>query len=165
MAEKWRWNQEILQWEIYDKSRRVWIFEHHPLPKWFLADEAIVHPKRFIVIWQKAESFSEVKQELFWWSIEEIQQFALEINQFLRQKDIEPLREHVLPEKEWISQKDLDELISASVLKKEEYAQDSSDSYDPMKALLQAQKNRTTSEMSSIETMEVTGRYRFQVRH
>ena len=165
MAMKWRWNTDKLQWEVYDKATRRWDFEHHPLPKWFLTDEGVVRPKRFILIWQKSESFSDVKREIFWWSDDEIMEFAQEINQFLRAKEIEPLKEHLRTEEEWISQDDVDELLEASLLQKEEYAQDSSDSYDPMKALLQAQKKRDPSELSSIETMEVTGRYRFQARH
>lgn len=165
MAVKWRWNKDKLHWEVYDRSRRKWTFEHHSLPKWFLTDEGVVTPKRFIKIWQKAKSFSDVKREIFWWSVEEIQEFAANINQFLQAKEIEPLKEHLLSQKEWISQKDLDGLVEKSILQKEEYAQDSSEDYDPMKALLQAQKKRSPSNLSSIETMEVTGRYRFQARH
>lgn len=165
MDDRWRWNQVELQWELYDRVKKIWYFEHHSLPTWFLNAQGVVTVKRFIQIWQAAETLGDVKKKIFWWSINELKDFTTEINLFLKTKEIEPLKELSLESKEFISAKDLDGLVAGSVLQKEEYAQDASEHYDPMKALLQAQKEQGQRERSHIETMEVSGRYRFQVRH
>lgn len=165
MDDKWRWNQVELQWELYDRVKKRWYFDHHPLPTWFLNAQGIVTVKRFIQIWQVAETLGDVKKKIFWWSINELKDFAIEIDLFLKTKEFKPLKELSLESKEFISVKELDGLVASSILEKKEYAQESSEHYDPMKALLQAQEDQGQRGMSHIETMEVSGRYRFQVRH
>jgi len=163
-SEKWRWNEEKLQWEYRDNKGR-WFFEHRSLPLWFIEAGATISTRRFCTIWQRATSLNDVKKELFWCSLNEIEEQKELINQLLQANSLQELKELELKGSSLLTIEEILELEQQGILFREPHGRLQGEEYDPMQALLEAQRKEIKQEGRHIQTMEISHKRRFSIRH
>jgi hypothetical protein len=162
---KWQWCTVRLQWQSYDEETEQWYDDNPPLPDWFIKAQGVITVAQFITIWQQASNLNEVKKELYWLSIEEIEEWSQFVREELERLSIQSLQDLELIRESLLSVEEVERLVTAGLLNKEEYYEIPSDVYDPAKALLEAQSKREKEDRPHVQTMEVGGRYRFRAKH
>ena len=164
-AQQWRWNSVALVWQCFDEKEQLWYAEHRPLPDWFLEAQGHISFGKFIEIWQQAINLNDVKKELFWMDLDEIEHLRSLVSATLDRKGLKPLQELSIVQMSLLTESEINDLVSKSLLEKEEFYEQEGDVYDPVKALLRAQSQKEDSGTPHIQTMEIGGKYRFQVKH
>lgn len=163
-SNQWRWNDLKLQWEYLDHKGQYFP-EHHPLPRWFIEAGAEISASKFCEIWQSADTLNDVKKELFWCSLEELEEQKEQINAVLRNNSVQILEKLELVVAPILSREEILELLDKDILFREPDGQLEGDEYDPMKALLEAQRKQDRQEARHIQTMEISHKRRFSIRH
>ena len=139
----WRWSEGICQWQRLHPVEKVWVSDHPPLPEWFILECGIVSEDRMQLIWLESQTFADVKKQLFWMSVEEVQVRIKSISSVQNSAESTP------PDP-----KDAPDLI--------DNIDTSTDSYDPMQAVLNSQQNREYRPQRQFETSEGS---RFRAKH
>jgi len=160
----WKWCPETLRW-FSSEDEQNWFEDYPPLPEWFLEAEGQLSVSKFIEIWQQAGSLNDVKKELYWLSLGEIEDWKEFVGTELERLSIKPLQQLLLYKRPLLSTKEIDELVEKDLLNKEEFYEPESDIYDPMKALLKAQSKMQQSDRPHIQTFEVGNKFRHSAKH
>ena len=88
-APTYQWFEEEMVWKRRKGRARVWVAESPPLPEW--AASGAVAPAQFVRLYTAAASISELKSQLFWLSLAQIEALRLGVNVWLAENDIQPL--------------------------------------------------------------------------
>jgi hypothetical protein len=139
----WRWSDVLCQWQRLHPVEKVWVSDHPPLPEWFILECGVVSEDRMQLIWLESQTFTDVKKQLFWMSVEEVQVRITSLSSVQISVDSTPPEPTVVPD--LIGNPDV-----------------STDSYDPMQAVLNSQQNREYRPQRQFETSEGS---RFSAKH
>ena len=162
---KWHWNLTLSHWQYWDEEGQVWVSDHHPLPEWFLNTGGVIPKTEFLRFWKLSSTWNEMRQHLFWLSISEIQELAVSLEaECLRSGVRTPLmlesgiEGETVVLHEWMSEGLVESIKDAPI--------DEEGTYDPMRALFQAQSKRQSSDSSTsrphFQTLE---QGKFTARH
>ena len=166
------WFAQEMVWKARNDTTGDWNECQPDLPEW--APEGFVSASNFIRIWAKAASLNEVKKQLFWISLDDLQRKRDNISTFLEAQGYEPLVELQREDEILLSDAQLTDLLIEGVIKRqaeeqqaeeESVEEDDREVYDPIQAMLDAEPHQHHSERSLIQTMEVSGGLRFKARH
>ena len=166
------WFAQEMVWKVRSDTSGDWREYQPELPDW--APEGFVSASKFIRIWAKAASLNEVKKQLFWLSLDDVQTKKNDISRFLEEQGYEPLAELQREDEVLLSDAQLADLLLEGVIKQQADEQHSEEKpieederevYDPIQAMLDAEPHQYHSERSFIETIEVSGGLRFKAKH
>jgi hypothetical protein len=169
MQKKWRWNLSLSHWQCWDDGNQIWISDHHPLPSWFLNAGGVIPKIEFLRFWNVSSTWNEMRQHLFWLSISEIQDFAVELETecfrigvrtpSLLGSGVESgIEGDNVVLSEWIAEGLVESMADAPI--------DEDGNYDPMRALFQAQSKRQKSDSSdSRPQFQTLEQGKFTARH
>lgn len=143
----WRWDDKSSRWQQWDTESEAWVFNHKPLPQWYIDAEGSIPTSMFLRLWKSSNDWSELHQNIFWLSLIELQDIAEQVALECRKYGVEPPEN--LPVREIVSIPSMDvvELMNEGVVTPIEGREVSitpeNCGYDPMQALFEAQKNKT----------------------
>ncbi|MAA78924.1 MAG: hypothetical protein CL916_06660 [Deltaproteobacteria bacterium] len=101
------------------KQDEQWIIRNPPRPEWAQELEDIP-AKYFIPVWVQASSLNEIQKSFFWKSLEELQGQALEISQWLQEREYKSLPERtVRSDDEILNPQELQELEDSGWIQKD----------------------------------------------
>lgn len=166
---KRQWFSAELKWMSLDKQRKTWVSDPPMLPEWVLPPDNAVPAEQFIRIWQSVETLTEVKKQLFWRSLEEIENQHEKINIFLTENGFHTLSVLSLAAETILSTVQLSQLqLEGFISRPEEESSSSNKSdqsdYDAARAIFDAVPDNSYDPHSHIASVEVHGG-RFTGKH
>ena len=144
---EWRWDSMRSVWLQWNKKSKIWVYNHKPLPQWFIESGGVIPASLLLRLWKDAASFVELHKHVFWLPKSELQQLLDHLATECQRHGVEPpvplpLGDMGLdiPISEWLDQGLVVpmEHTDASLILDE-----SESTYDPMQALFEAQKKRS----------------------
>ncbi len=145
----WQWSDVLCQWQRLHPVEKVWVSDHPPLPEWFILECGVVSDDRMQLIWLESQTFADIKKQLFWMSEEEMQVRIKALSSVQKVAESTPPDPTVIPDLI-----DTPDLIDSPDV--------STDSYDPMQAVLNSQQSREYRPQRQFETSEGS---RFRAKH
>ena len=162
-TEKAVWFENEMKWMTQVPEGTEWVESNPVLPAW--AANGKVPANRFVRIWAGAETLNDVKKEIFWLSLEQLEEKRKLISSWLMENGYQQLKLLETKEALLFTRGELKELLEEGlILRQDEDVEDEREAYDPMKAVLEAQQHQENTNRSHIETYEVGG-LRFRARH
>ena len=169
------WFAQEMVWKTRHDTTNEWVEYLPELPSW--APEGFVSAVKFIRIWANATSLNDVKKQLFWLSLDDLQSKKQKISVFLAEQGYQPLADLQVEDEVLLNEVQLEDLLEEGLIHKaeagdvsedsnqEEDSEDDREVYDPIQAMLNAEPHHQASERSLIQTMEVGGGFRFRAKH
>lgn len=167
------WFPSLMAWMSFNESTQLW--ERNPplYPRWALPPNYDVPAEQFIRIWCESSSLNEVKCQIFWKSVEELEEQKEQITLFLRAKGYEELvPKSLIPspildddslqllEKEGLITVALGATETQSTVDKKTQSTDDTEPYDAARAIFDAVPDQTVDPHSQIASFETFGRFR-----
>jgi hypothetical protein len=163
-----QWFSGELKWMSLDKGTKTWISDPPNLPEWVLPPGNGVPAEQFIRIWQSSETLGDVKKELFWCSLEEIEEQRESINSFLAESGYQTLGGLSLASVTILSKDQLLQLEHQGLIRrtKDETVKKKTEEsdYDAARAIFDAVPDNSYDPHSHIASVEVHGG-RFTGKH
>ena len=119
------WIEGVMQWRR-QKATGAWVEDNPPLPKWAKESSGFVSAERFVSLWSGAESLSELKKEIFWLSLEDIESQAMLLSDWLGDNGYQPLPPKLLWSQAPLSPAAIERLLAAGLLAEAGQADESS---------------------------------------
>jgi len=162
-TEKVVWFENEMKWKAQMPNNGEWVECNPTLPAWSI--DGNVPAARFVRIWANSETLNEVKKQIFWLSLEQLEEKRQLISNWLEENGYQHLKELGTKEALLFTRGQLQELLDEGLIQpQEEDELDEREDYDAMKAVLEANQHQENSNRSHIETYEVGG-LRFRARH
>ena len=147
-SSEWRWDPSRSIWLQWNESSSSWMHNHKPLPKWFVDHNGTIPSAVFLRLWKEAASWDELHMEIFWVSISELKGVAEQLAIECRRCGVEPPemlssegRHATIPVSEWLEEGLVSRIEGVEV---SIHSLEQTTPYDPMQALFEAQKKRSS---------------------
>ena len=147
-SSEWRWDASRSIWLQWSESSNSWMSTHKPLPKWFVEHNGTIPSTVFLRLWKEAASWDELHMEIFWVSISELKLLAEQLAIECRRCGVEPPemlsseeRLSSIPVSEWLEEGLVSRIEGVEV---STHSSEQTTPYDPMQALFEAQKKRSS---------------------
>ena len=144
----WRWNSKAARWEEWSAELQTWVFNHKPLPQWYIDAEGTIPYSIFLRLWKNAKDWSELHQNIFWLSLDEVQSMAEQLTVECHKYGVEPppnLPVQSVDSSPYLDVMALLESDFVTQIEGREVSITPEDSgYDPMQALFKAQENKAS---------------------
>ena len=88
---KHKWFEDEMVWKCQKGRARKWTADNPSLPDWAKKNSGAVSPTQFVRIYAAASSLSELKSQLFWLSLGEIEALRIGVSSWLAAHNIQPL--------------------------------------------------------------------------
>ena len=111
------WFAQEMVWKVRNDTSGEWSEYQPELPDW--APEGFVSASNFIRVWAKAASLNDVKKQLFWLSLDDVQTKKDNISRFLEAQGYEPLAELQREDEVLLSDAQLIDLLLEGVITKQ----------------------------------------------
>jgi hypothetical protein len=159
------WFPSVMAWMSFNETSQQWERNPPPYPRWALPPSHDVPAEQFIRIWNKGRSLNEVKSQIFWKSIEELEEQREQITLFLRTKGYEELVPKSLSpspilDDESLKSLEKEGLITVALSATDTQKTEDTETYDAARAIFDAVPDQTVDPHSSIASFETLGRFR-----
>lgn len=165
----WRWNSKASRWEQWAAELQTWVFDHKPLPQWYIDAEGTIPHTIFLRLWKSATDWSELHQSIFWLSLEEVQSIAEQLTLECRKYGVESPANLLMRGVDPAPSMNVTELLESGLVTQIEGCEISimteEPGYNPMEALFEAQKNRASQADGPRPFFQAVEQGKFTAKH